>query len=101
MAVVVRAVGEIDMNTAPLLDEELAIAIDSVIPPIPVVADLRDVQFFGSNGIATLLSAQRRCEQQRIALRVLGSMPVRRPIDVLGMNGVFALFPTLDSALHG
>jgi anti-anti-sigma factor len=99
-AVVVRVVGEVDVHTAPLLDEHLTVATELATPPAPVVADLRDVHFFGSKGIAALIGAQHRCQQQRTALRVLVSTPVLRPITVLGMTDTFALYPSLTAALR-
>jgi anti-anti-sigma factor len=53
--VVVRAAGDVDITTTPLLDDQLRIATALATPPAPVVADLRDVEFFGSNGISVLL----------------------------------------------
>jgi len=99
-AVVVRAVGEVDMHTAPLLDDHLTVATELATPPAPVVADLRDVHFFDSKGIAALIGAQQRCQQQNTGLRVLVSTPVMRPIAVLGMTDVFTLCPTLTAALQ-
>ncbi|HEX6353427.1 STAS domain-containing protein [Actinophytocola sp.] len=99
-AVVVRVIGEVDVDTVPLLDDQLCIATDLAIPPAPVIADLRDVHFFGSKGIAALVGAQQRCQRRRTALRVLVSAPVMRPISVLGLTDEFTLCRTLTAALH-
>jgi anti-sigma B factor antagonist len=97
--VVVHAAGEVDVATAPLLREQLRIAITLTVPPTPVVADLRDVEFFGSNGIAVLIEAERSCHEHRTTLRLLATQPVTYPLDILGMQDAFTLCPTLDDAL--
>jgi anti-sigma B factor antagonist len=98
--VVVRAAGEIDMDTAPLLREELAIAVEFATPGVPVVADLRDIIFFGSSGIAALLEANRLCRQHRTVLHVVATALVRQPLELLGLREVLRLCPTITEALR-
>jgi anti-sigma B factor antagonist len=97
--VVIRAAGDVDITTAPLLKEHLRIATDQATPA-PLVADLRDIRFFGSHGIAILVEAGQRCQQHHITLRLVATRPVTRPLDVLGMQDMFTLCPTLTAALN-
>jgi len=98
-AVVVRAIGEVDLVTAPLLDDHFDTATRLAAPPAPVVADLRDVAFFGSNGVSVLLEAQQRCRRRRTPLHVIADRPVTRPLAVLGLRDTFLMWPTLTAAL--
>jgi anti-sigma B factor antagonist len=99
-AVIVRAVGEVDMLSVPLLAEQLALAAEVAKPPGPVVADLREVVFFGSNGISALLVAQDECKQRDVTLRVLGTRVVTHPLDVTGASAALTICPTLTDALR-
>jgi anti-sigma B factor antagonist len=98
-AVVVRAAGEVDVTTSSLLRDQLKLAAALATPPAPVVADLRDVEFCGSEGVAVLVEAAQRCQQQHAELRLIAGSAVLRPLDVLGLQDVFTLWPTLDAAL--
>ncbi|MFJ4655140.1 STAS domain-containing protein [Nocardia sp. NPDC088792] len=93
-AVVVRAVGEIDITSAPRLRTVL-----EEIPagaPGPVV-DLSRVEFMGSVGLSLLLAAAEKADPDRV--RVVASRQVRRPIEVTGLDQVLALFDSLEAAL--
>ena len=59
-AVVLRAVGEVDGSTAPILAKHLTRAAETVTPPGPVVADFRELEFFGSTAISVLLVAHQQ-----------------------------------------
>lgn len=100
-AVIVRAVGEVDMLSVPVLAEQLTLAAETATPPGPVVADLREVVFFGSNGISALLVAQDECKQHDVAFRVLGTRIVTHPLDVTGASAALRISPTLTDALVG
>jgi anti-sigma B factor antagonist len=99
-AVVVRAAGEVDLGTAHTLIKYLTSAAEEVTPPAPVVADLREIQFFGSQGLAALVTAQQQCQQHHTALRLLVGPTVRRTLDITGMVDVLTICPTLTDALH-
>lgn len=98
-AVVVRVAGEVDVTTASLLRDQLKIASALATPPAPVVADLHEVGFCGSEGVAVLVEAAQRCRQQHAELRLIASGSVLRPLGVLGLRDAFTLWPTLDAAL--
>lgn len=98
-AVIVSAVGEVDMDTAPILTEHITRAAGEATPPAPVVADLRGVQFFGSSGIAALLTAHHYCARRNTGLRVLATPLVTRPLEITGAHQVLTICPTLTAAL--
>lgn len=99
-AVIVHAVGEVDVHTAPDLTEHLAVAIKTATPPGPVVVDLRKIEFFGSRGVGVLLLAQQECDRHGTALRILATRRVIRPLDITGARADLTLCSTLTEALH-
>ncbi|MDT7676149.1 MAG: anti-sigma factor antagonist [Pseudonocardiales bacterium] len=96
-AVVIAAVGEIDMMTAPLL--ERAIAAES--PQRDIVLDLTAVSFIGSTGLGLLLEANRRCHESNRALPlVVGSQrAVIRTITASGLAPVLSMRKSVSDAL--
>jgi len=99
MSMIVRAAGEVDLTTAPILATQLAAATNLTTPPAPVVADLRNVSFFGCKGIAVLLTADQRCVRHNTVLRVLCARPVTRSLEISGLQAVLTISPTLHDAL--
>ena len=70
-ALVVEAVGEIDMATAP----QLAAALEAVSGRVTrVVVDLSAVSFLDSSGLNTLVHAQRALLGRRLSLRVVSPL---------------------------
>ncbi len=98
-AVIVRAVGDVDVYTAPVLVEQLAAAVGIASPPAPVVADLREVGFFGARGVAVLVDAQRDCRRRRIPFHVVAAPAVARPLDLVDGQELPTMRPTLTAAL--
>lgn len=96
---VVRAVGDVDMVTAPVLAKELAHAAETVTPPALIVADLREVRFFGSSGIATLIVAHRQCQERRVTLRVVAGPSLTKRLTMSGLVGYLTICLTLTEAL--
>jgi anti-sigma B factor antagonist len=97
--VIVRAVGEVDIYTAPTLVEHLDAAIRIAAPPASVVADLSQVEFFGAKGITALIDADRHCRQRRITLHVVAAPAVTRPLDLVDGQKTLTVCPTLTDAL--
>jgi anti-sigma B factor antagonist len=94
---VLRATGEIDMTTAPVLAEEFEQAIAG--EPAMVVIDLSDITFFGSAGIAALLDAREQCVSVGCTLRVVTtSRPVLRSLEIAGVLGLLPVYSTLAEA---
>jgi anti-sigma B factor antagonist len=99
-ATVLTVAGEVDMLTAPRLQE----AVDEALrdpAASDVVVDLTSVTFLGSHGLAALVTAARAAQQHREALRIVvdHQRPVIQPIRVTGLDGVLALYHRLDEAL--
>jgi anti-sigma B factor antagonist len=99
-ATVLRTTGEIDVNTAPVLADELEQAIAKVTPPASVVADLSDVTFLGSAGLAVLLGARARCESAGLRLRLVATgRPVLRSLEIAGVQELLPVFSTVAEAV--
>ena len=93
---VLRAVGELDLSTAPMLakaaDEEL------LLEPGSLVVDLTPTTFLDSSGARTLAQLARRAAGHGVALQVVcprTNSAVRLTIDLLDLA---ALVPIVDSA---
>jgi anti-sigma B factor antagonist len=80
----VRAAGEIDSTTAPLLSQHLTELLDTQVREITV--DLRAVSFLDSAGLCALATAHRRAVRQDVRMRVLASSrAVVRPLQITGL----------------
>ena len=80
----VRAVGEIDSTTAPLLNQRLDALLDTDVRELTV--DLGRVTFLDSAGLCVLATAHRRAGRQDVRLRVLAtSRAVVRPLQITGL----------------
>jgi anti-anti-sigma factor len=98
---VVHVTGELDMVTAPVLRAAVAeVFDDGLLATRTLVFDLTSVDFLGSSGLAALAEAVQRAESAGLPpIRVvLASHPVRRAVEVTGMDAVLAVFPDLATA---
>ena len=78
--VVVR--GELDLSTAPELDAAL---VAPEIAGTPVRLDLSEMGFMDSSGLAVLIGARRRAQEEGLDLTVSGpNEHVRRLLDLTG-----------------
>jgi anti-anti-sigma factor len=93
---VVRVQGELDLATAPQLDE----ALGGIEGGGPVIVDLTDVGFLDSSGLAVLLQARQRIGgTDGDGLRLVVSRPaILRVLEVTGLTAVFPVFDTLGDA---
>jgi len=91
-ATVVTAVGEIDMDTADILERCLAGARSN---RRAVLLDLSGVSFFGSSGVNCLLAEI----TSGADLRVVASHPVERVLDLTGLRDRIAVCTSVESAL--
>jgi anti-sigma B factor antagonist len=81
---VVRATGEIDSTTAPLLSEHLTTLLDDGVRELTV--DLRGISFLDSAGLCVLATTHRRAVRDDVRVRVLaGSRAVVRPLQITGL----------------
>jgi anti-anti-sigma factor len=93
-SVVVRAMGEVDILTAPRLSTQLDLAEAIVVPPAPVVLDLTGLTFLGSAGLSVLLAHHRRCAELGSRLEIVpGGRAVTRPLAVTGIDQVITIIP--------
>ena len=84
-AVHVRPVGELDLETVPIVDAELADLW--AVGFTELVLDLREVCFLDSTGVHLLVTWTAACEAAGIAFRVIPGPPVvRRVIELTGLS---------------
>ncbi len=87
---VVRAAGELDVNTAPELREQLARLISEDTRRI--VVDLADVSFVDSTALSVLVSALKRLRQADGDLELASPNPsVRRVFEITGLTRLFTI----------
>jgi anti-anti-sigma factor len=100
LAVVVHVAGEVDMLTAPTVEEHLSAVCARVNPPRRVVVDLRRVEFFGNAGLALLVIAREQCRKRKVVLGVLAiNRAVLRPLRLTGLDGSLNVVSTLEAAM--
>jgi anti-sigma B factor antagonist len=87
-AVRVEAEGELDLATAPELEELLRRELDG---GVLVVLDLSGVRFMDSSGLHAILTTIRAANQNGTRMRIAGSMlpQVKRLIEITGLQDVF------------
>ena len=89
--------GDVDLATAPGLEEELEAAVRDSVGAL--VVDLTDVSFIDSTGLQVLLRIRGLLGREDRALAlVCPHGPVRRVFELAGVSDVFALYPTRDAA---
>ncbi|BDB45466.1 MULTISPECIES: STAS domain-containing protein [Mycobacterium] len=97
--VVLSIGGEIDLVTAPALEE----AIGGVIADNPgaLIIDLSGVDFLGSVGLKILASTYEKLGDGAEFGVVARGPATRRPIHLTGLDKTFPLYPTLEDGLTG
>jgi anti-sigma B factor antagonist len=77
--------GELDISSAPQLDDELA-KVEAAAPPV-IVLDLRALEFMDSTGLRTVVTADARAREQgrRLAI-VRGPEAVHRVFSVTRLD---------------
>ena len=96
---VVTVAGEVDMLTAPVLRQRLEehFAADQT----PIIMDLSQVEFFGSNALAVLVDThQRATAEGRTFVLIAETRIVRRPLEVTELAKVLSVYDDLDHALE-
>jgi anti-sigma B factor antagonist len=94
---VVALEGELDLERAPSLKWALVDAVDAGRRQL--VVDLSQVRFMDSTALSVLVGVNRSLgEGARLAI-VCVNTNVLKIFELSGMDGVFAIFPTVDDAL--
>jgi anti-sigma B factor antagonist len=95
---VVRASGEIDVATAPLLREQLTELVDA--GTVHVVVDLEDVDFIDSTGLGVLVGSVRRARAADGDVRLVCTNPrILKVFAATGLHEVFTIGSTLDETV--
>lgn len=99
-AVVIRVEGEVDLVTGDHLQTALQDGLTAASSSRPLVVDLRGVDFFGSTGLAELISVSRHADDHHVTLRIVATTPaVLHPITTTGLDTVLAIYPDLNMAI--
>lgn len=94
---VVEVRGEVDITTS---DRLMSILDDAVArQPKILVIDFGGVDFFGSSGISGLLRLRKKCDGTNIRLRVVTAKPVRRVLELVGLDDAFERAETWRDAI--
>lgn len=98
-AVVLSVVGEVDLVTAPELDESIKTELER--RPEVLVVDLSGVSFLASVGMSVLIGANQEVgDGTRLRLVAAGNATLR-PMELTGIATEFSIYRTLDEALAG
>lgn len=96
-SVVVHVGGDLDVYTAPQLQEALDQAFAT---GGRLVLDLLDVHFIDSTALGVLVGAHQRSQSENGELRLVVEDPlVLKIFHITGFDGVFSIFPRLADAL--
>jgi anti-sigma B factor antagonist len=89
--------GELDMNTAPLLERELEAVM--AVPDAAVLLDLSGCEFIDSTGIALIVRAWQGLEgEDRFALCGVSDQ-VKRVLDITGLQATIPTHASREEAL--
>jgi anti-sigma B factor antagonist len=93
----ISVVGELDLSTAPRLKWMLVESIEAGHSRL--VVDLSLATFLDSTALGVLIGVKRRLDaDDRLAI-VCARSNVLKIFEFAGIDGAFAIFPTLDEAL--
>jgi anti-sigma B factor antagonist len=95
--VVLALTGELDMLTAPALEDAIASATGK--EPSAMIVDLTKVRFLASAGLSVLVAAYLDVTPSAQFGIVADGVAVRRPLKLTGIDTLVTLFPTLQDAL--
>ncbi|QUH06070.1 STAS domain-containing protein [Saccharopolyspora erythraea] len=96
-AAVLSVSGDVDMVTAPQVEQELSALLEQ--QPEVLVVDLAEVGFFASAGLTALVAAYKQAEG-RTGLRVVAtSSATVRPLKVTALDRKIPVFDSVEAAL--
>ena len=97
--VVLSVCHDVDIFSAPQLSEAIREALGNA--PAGLIVDLTKVEFLASVGMSVLLAAQEEADAVTARFGIVAEgAATSRPIRLLGLDGVLALYSTLDEALQ-
>jgi anti-sigma B factor antagonist len=97
--VVLSVCDTVDILSAPQFTEAIRDALGK--GPVGLIVDLTEVEFLASVGMSVLLAAQEEADAVRARFGVVAEgAATSRPIRLLGIAAILALYPTLDDALR-
>ncbi len=89
----------VDMLSAPQLSEAICAVLTTA--PSGLIVDLTEVDFLASVGMSVLVEAQNWASAISAQFGVVADgAATARPLKLLGIDAVLALYPTLDAALR-
>ncbi len=94
---VVAIEGELDLSAAPSLKWTLFDLIESA--PTQLVVDLSSTSFMDSTALGVLLAFKRRFAREGGLAIVCARSNVLKIFEFAGVDGAFAIFPSIDQAL--
>lgn len=98
-AVVVVVAGDVDLLTAPKLEQTVWTALDT--RPAVLVIDLSEVGFLASAGLGVLVKMYNAMDGHT-RLRVIASnRETWRPLEVTGLLEILAVYATREEAVQG
>lgn len=97
-AMIVRAVGDVDLASAPVLRSAIE---DAWVPPQPLIVDATQVAFIDSTGLGVLVAAVQRTRSEggQVAIAVTADR-VRKVLTITGLDAFVAVHPTVAEALR-
>jgi anti-sigma B factor antagonist len=95
--VVLSVVGEIDLVTAPALEESITTALAQ--RPDMVVVDLSEVDFLASVGMSVLIGCNEQAGTVTRFRLVASGAATFRPMELTGVTDTISIYPTRDQAL--
>lgn len=99
--VAIHVVGELDMSTASGFLTKLVTAHDRGCLGSRAVLDLSEVTFFGSSGVAALLTFAATCTAGGVTLWVVPTPMIRQVLRITGAEQLLTLAKTVDEAVSG
>jgi anti-sigma B factor antagonist len=98
-ATVLSVTGEVDMATAPEVEESIKVALDR--GPEVLVVDLSGVSFLASAGMSVLIGGNQLAGERTDFRLVATGSATLRPMELTGIATTFSIHATRDQALSG
>ena len=96
--VVLSVKDTVDMLTAPQLSRAICDVLENSATAL--IIDLTEVTFLASVGMSVLVATQEAADAMAVRFAVVAEgAATSRPIRLLGIDAIVALYPTLDEAL--